>query len=162
MKFGIQIRPTYMPALDGSLADFYHSHVRSDRRSGKARLRSSLGDRTSFRRYGGSCRIRRLFSPRPRRRRRAFAWASRLRYCRCTIHSSWPRPTPWRMYLRRPSRFRIGKGSEPVEYRKFAMEQTKPRPASRKAPRSFARLGLIEPVNFHGEFYQLRRCRHFA
>src|SRR5581483_6086915 len=121
-------------------------HVRADRRSGKTRLSSGLGDRASFQ------RLRRHFAaPADVSRRRGAAVAVLPLHDPLKLAESYAMAD---VISGGRLDFGIGKGSEPVEYRKFGARQDEATARFGESAEIMRQAWSDEPVNFSGEFYR--------
>jgi alkanesulfonate monooxygenase SsuD/methylene tetrahydromethanopterin reductase-like flavin-dependent oxidoreductase (luciferase family) len=143
MKFGTHILPTYMPETDGMLADFYHRMFEQIMEVEKLGFDQAWVTEHHFGGYGGT-----LPHP-PTFLAAAAQMTSRIRLgvavAVLPLHNPLDLAESYAMAdVISDGRidFGIGKGSEPVEYRKSAQAGTKRRRVSMKARRLFARPGL--------------------
>ena len=154
MKFGIHILPTYMPDVEGPLPDFYRQMFDQIVEVEKLGFNQAWITEHHFGGYGGTL-------PHPPTFLSAVAGkTSRIRLgvavAVLPLHNPLQLAEAYAMAdVISAGRldFGIGKGSEPVEYRKFAMNRDQATARFTECAEIIRQAWSDGPVNFHGEFY---------
>jgi len=154
MKFGIHILPTYMPEVEGPLPDFYRQMFDQIIEVEKLGFDQAWITEHHFGGYGGSL-------PHPPTFLSAVACkTARIRLgvavAVLPLHNPLQLAEAYAMAdVISGGRldFGIGKGSEPVEYRKFAMNRDEGTARFTECAEIIRQAWSDQPVNFHGEFY---------
>ncbi|MGH7871175.1 MAG: LLM class flavin-dependent oxidoreductase [Candidatus Binatia bacterium] len=154
MKFGIHILPTYMPALDGALPDFYHCMFEQISEAEKLGFDQAWVTEHHFGGYGGT-----LPHP-PTFLAAAAQMTSRIRLgiavAVLPLHNPLDLAEAYAMtdvISNGRLDFGIGKGSEPVEYRKFGVDQNEATARFKESIEIICQAWSDQPVNFRGEFF---------
>jgi len=155
MKFGTHTLPTYMPAVDGRLPDFYRCMFEQIIEVEKLGFDQAWVTEHHFGSYGGSL-------PHPPTFLSAVAqMTSRIRLGVAVAVLPLHRPIDLAEQYAMADvisngriDFGIGKGSEPVEYRKFGASQDEATQRFHESAEIIRQGWSDEPVNFRGEFYQ--------
>ncbi|MGE5217776.1 MAG: LLM class flavin-dependent oxidoreductase [Chloroflexota bacterium] len=154
MKFGTHILPTYMPEADGSLPDFYRRMFEQITEVEKLGFDQAWVTEHHFGGYGGTL-------PHPPTFLAAIAQrTSRIRLGVAVAVLPLHRPIDLAEAYAMADvvsngrvDFGIGKGSEPVEYRKFGMSQNETTQRFHESAEVIRQAWSDHPVNFCGEFY---------
>ena len=154
MKFGIHILPTYMPALDGALPDFYRCMFEQISEAEKLGFDQAWVTEHHFGGYGGT-----LPHP-PTFLAAAAQMTSRIRLgiavAVLPLHNPLDLAEAYAMtdvISNGRLDFGIGKGSEPVEYRKFGVDQNEATARFKESIEIICQAWSDGPVNFRGEFF---------
>jgi len=155
MKFGIHILPTYMPDVEGALPDFYQQMFGQIIEVEKLGFDQAWVTEHHFGGYGGTL-------PHPPTFLAAIACkTSRIRLgvavAVLPLHNPLEIAEAYAMAdVISGGRldFGIGKGSEPVEYRKFGMNRDEGSARFAECAEVIRQAWSDGPVNFHGEFYK--------
>ena len=161
MKFGIHILPTYMAETDGRLADFYRGMFEQISEVEKLGFDQAWVTEHHFGGYGGT-----LPHP-PTFLAAAAQMTSRIRLgvavAVLPLHNPLDLAESYAMAdVISDGRidFGIGKGSEPVEYRKFGASRDEATARFHESAEIIRQAWSDAPVNFRGEFYQLRQRKY--
>ncbi len=154
MKFGIHILPTYMPNVEGPLPDFYRQMFDQIVEVEKLGFDQAWITEHHFGGYGGTL-------PHPPTFLSAVACkTTRIRLgvavAVLPLHNPLQLAEAYAMAdVISAGRldFGVGKGSEPVEYRKFAMNRDQATARFIECAEIIRQAWSDRPVNFHGEFY---------
>ena len=155
MKFGTHILPTYMPEVDGRLPDFYRCLFEQIVEVEKLGFDHAWVTEHHFGGYGGTL-------PHPPTFLSAVSqMTSRIRLGVAVAVLPLHRPIDLAEQYAMADvvsngriDFGIGKGSEPVEYRKFGASQDEATRRFHESAEIIRQAWSDEPVNFRGEFYQ--------
>lgn len=154
MKFGIHILPTYMPELDVPLRDFYRSMFEQIAEVERLGFDQAWVTEHHFSGYGGH-----LPHP-PTFLAAAAQMTSRIRLgvavAVLPLHHPLDLAESYAMAdVISDGRldFGIGKGSEPVEYRKFGASRDEATERFMESAEVIRQAWSDQPVNFRGEFY---------
>jgi alkanesulfonate monooxygenase SsuD/methylene tetrahydromethanopterin reductase-like flavin-dependent oxidoreductase (luciferase family) len=155
MKFGIHILPTYMPEVEGPLPRFYEQIFELIREVERLGFDQAWVTEHHFGGYGGT-----LPHP-PTFLSAAACKTSRIRLgvavAVLPLHNPLQLAEAYAMTdVVSGGRldFGIGKGSEPVEYRKFGANQNEATGRFHESAEVIRRAWSDRPVNFSGEFYR--------
>ena len=155
MKFGTHILPTYMPELDGRLPDFYRCMFEQIVEAERLRFDHVWVTEHHFGGYGGT-----LPHP-PTFLSAAAQMTSRIRLGVAVAVLPLHRPIDLAEAYAMADvvsngriDFGIGKGSEPVEYRKFGTSVDEATRRFHESAEVIRRAWSDQPVDFHGEFYR--------
>ena len=154
MKFGSHILPTYMPEVDGALADYYRCMFEQIVEVEKLGFDQAWVTEHHFGGYGGTL-------PHPPTFLSAVAqMTSSIRLgvavAVLPLHSPLELAEAYAMADVISSGridFGIGKGSEPVEYRKFGASRDEATQRFRESAEIIRQAWSDAPINFHGQFY---------
>jgi alkanesulfonate monooxygenase SsuD/methylene tetrahydromethanopterin reductase-like flavin-dependent oxidoreductase (luciferase family) len=154
MKFGIHILPTYMPDIEGALPDFYRQMFEQIIEVERLGFDQAWVTEHHFGGYGGSL-------PHPPTFLSAVACkTSRIRLgvavAVLPLHNPLQLAEAYAMAdVISGGRldFGVGTGSEPVEYRKFAMNRDEGRARFFECAEIIRQAWSDRPVSFHGEFF---------
>ena len=154
MKFGVHILPTYMPEVDGPLPDFYRHMFDQIVEVEKLGFDQAWVTEHHFGGYGGTL-------PHPPTFLSAVACkTSRIRLgvavAVLPLHNPLQLAEAYAMAdVISGGRldFGIGKGSEPVEYRKFGANRDEATRRFTESTEIIRQAWSDRPVNFHSEFY---------
>ncbi len=154
MKFGIHILPTYMPDVEGTLPDFYQQMYEQIIEVEKLGFDQAWVTEHHFGGYGGTL-------PHPPTFLAAVAGkTAKIRLgvavAVLPLHNPLQLAEAYAMAdVISGGRldFGIGKGSEPVEYRKFGMNRDEATQRFTECTEIIRQAWSDGPVNFHGEFY---------
>jgi len=155
MKFGTHTLPTYMPEVDGRLPDFYRGMFDQIVEVEKLGFDHAWVTEHHFGGYGGTL-------PHPPTFLAAVArMTSRIRLGVAVAVLPLQRPLDLAeayamadVISNGRMDFGIGKGSEPVEYRKFGANQDETTRRFHESAEIIRQAWSDQPVNFHGEFYR--------
>jgi alkanesulfonate monooxygenase SsuD/methylene tetrahydromethanopterin reductase-like flavin-dependent oxidoreductase (luciferase family) len=154
MKFGTHILPTYMPEADGSIADFYRRLFEQIVEVEKLGFDQAWVTEHHFGGYGGT-----LPHP-PTFLAAAAQMTSKIRLGVAVAVLPLHRPVDLAeayamvdVISNGRLDFGIGKGSEPVEYRKFGASRDEATPRFHESAVIIRQAWSDRPINFHGEFY---------
>jgi alkanesulfonate monooxygenase SsuD/methylene tetrahydromethanopterin reductase-like flavin-dependent oxidoreductase (luciferase family) len=154
MKFGMHILPTYMPDVEGPLPDFYRQMFEQIAEVEKLGFDQAWVTEHHFGGYGGTL-------PHPPTFLSALACKTvRIRLgvavAVLPLHNPLQLAEAYAMAdVISGGRldFGIGKGSEPVEYRKFGMNRDEGSARFTECAEIIRQAWSDRPVNFHGEYY---------
>jgi alkanesulfonate monooxygenase SsuD/methylene tetrahydromethanopterin reductase-like flavin-dependent oxidoreductase (luciferase family) len=154
MKFGSHILPTYMPEVDGALADYYRCMFEQIVEVEKLGFDQAWVTEHHFGGYGGTL-------PHPPTFLSAVAqMTSSIRLgvavAVLPLHSPLELAEAYAMADVISSGridFGIGKGSEPVEYRKFGASWDEATQRFSESAEIIRQAWSDAPINFHGQFY---------
>lgn len=154
MKFGMHILPTYMPAVEGPLPDFYRQMFEQIIEVEKLGFDQAWITEHHFGGYGGTL-------PHPPTFLAAVACkTTRIRLgvavAVLPLHNPLELAEAYAMAdVISGGRldFGVGKGSEPVEYRKFGMNRDEGTARFTECAEIIRQAWSDRPVNFRGEFY---------
>jgi alkanesulfonate monooxygenase SsuD/methylene tetrahydromethanopterin reductase-like flavin-dependent oxidoreductase (luciferase family) len=155
MKFGIHILPTYMPDLEGPLPDFYQQMFDQIVEVEKLGFDQAWVTEHHFGGYGGTL-------PHPPTFLSAVACkTSRIRLgvavAVLPLHNPLQLAESYAMadvISHGRLDFGIGKGSEPIEFRKFGANRDEATKRFMESTEVIRQAWSDHAVNFHGEFYQ--------
>lgn len=154
MKFGIHILPTYMPDIEGPLPDFYQQMYEQITEVEKLGFDQAWITEHHFGGYGGT-----LPHP-PTFLAAAACKTSRIRLgvavAVLPLHNPLQLAEAYAMadvIANGRLDFGIGKGSEPVEYRKFDLNRDEATPRFIEAMEIIRQAWSDGPIKFRGEFY---------
>ena len=156
MKFGIHILPTYMPDVEGALPDFYQQMFEQIIEVERLGFDQAWVTEHHFGGYGGSL-------PHPPTFLSAVACkTSRIRLgvavAVLPLHDPLQLAEAYAMadvISKGRLDFGIGKGSEPVEYRKFGLNREEANGRFAEEAEIIRQAWSSGPVNFRGEFYRI-------
>jgi alkanesulfonate monooxygenase SsuD/methylene tetrahydromethanopterin reductase-like flavin-dependent oxidoreductase (luciferase family) len=155
MKFGTHSLPTYMPESDGALSDFYRCMFEQIVEVEKLGFDQAWVTEHHFGGYGGT-----LPHP-PTFLAAAAQMTSRIRLgvavAVLPLHNPLELAESYAMadvISNGRLDFGIGKGSEPVEYRKFGARQDEATARFSESAEIIRQAWSDKPINFHGEFYR--------
>jgi len=155
MKFGTHMLPTYMPETDGSLPEFYRRMFEQIIEVEKLGFDHAWVTEHHFGGYGGT-----LPHP-PTFLAAAAQMTSRIRLGVAIAVLPLHRPTDVAesyamvdVISNGRLDFGIGKGSEPVEYRKLGASRGEATPRFHESAAIIRQAWSDKPVNFSGEFYR--------
>ena len=154
MKFGIHILPTYMPHIEGPLPDFYRQMFEQIMEVERLGFDQAWITEHHFGGYGGTL-------PHPPTFLAAVACkTTRIRLgvavAVLPLHNPLQLAEAYAMadvICGGRLDFGVGKGSEPVEYRKFAMNRDEGTARFLECAEIIRQAWSDGPVNFHGEYY---------
>jgi alkanesulfonate monooxygenase SsuD/methylene tetrahydromethanopterin reductase-like flavin-dependent oxidoreductase (luciferase family) len=155
MKFGTHILPTHMPETDGTLSDYYRCMFEQIVEVEKLGFHQAWVTEHHFGGYGGTLPHPPTFIAAAAQR------TSRIRLgvavAVLPLHDPLKLAEAYAMAdVISDGRldFGIGKGSEPVEYRKFGARQEEATARFSESAEIIRQAWSDEPVNFRGEFYR--------
>jgi alkanesulfonate monooxygenase SsuD/methylene tetrahydromethanopterin reductase-like flavin-dependent oxidoreductase (luciferase family) len=154
MKFGSHTLPTYSPELDGPVPDYYQRLFEQITEFEKLGFDQAWVTEHHFGGYGG-------ILPHPPTFLSAVACkTTRIRLgvavAVLPLHDPLDLAESYAMadiVSQGRLDFGVGKGSEPVEYRKFGASQAQATQRFQESTEVIRRAWSDEPVNFHGEYY---------
>jgi alkanesulfonate monooxygenase SsuD/methylene tetrahydromethanopterin reductase-like flavin-dependent oxidoreductase (luciferase family) len=160
MKFGAHYLPTYRPDLDGPVAEFYRRMFEQIEELEKLGFDRVWVTEHHFGDYGGSL-------PHPPTFLAAVACkTSRIRLGVAVSVLPLHRPLDLAESYAMADvisngriDFGIGKGSEPVEYRRFGASQAEATQRMKEGTEIIRQAWSNDPVNFHGEFFSYDNVR---
>ena len=160
MKFGVHYLPTYRPDLDGLVREFYQRMFEQIEELDKLGFDRVWVTEHHFGDYGGSL-------PHPPTFLAAVACkTSRIRLGVAVsvlpLHNPLDLAESYAMadvISNGRVDFGIGKGSEPVEYRRFGANQAEATQRMKEGTEIIRQAWSNDPVNFHGEFFNYDNVR---
>jgi len=160
MRFGAHYLPTYIPHLDGSVGEFYRTMFAQMEELEQLGFNDLWVTEHHFSEYGGTLPHPPIFLSaiaRSTRRLRLGVAVSVL-----PLHNPLELAESYAMLdviSNGRLEFGVGRGAEPVEFRRAGISQDNTRPQMQEIVELLRQAWSDEPINFHGQFFDYTDVR---
>lgn len=162
MKFGAHYLPTYVPHLDGSVVEFYRHMLAQMEELDRLGFHSLWVTEHHFGDYGGSIPQPPVFLAAVARGTRRIRLGVAINVL--PLHNPLEVAESYAMVdviSEGRLEFGVGKGSEPIEYRKAGVRLAEAAGRLKEGMEVIRQAWSGEPVNFRGEFFAYENCGCF-